>query len=55
MPRGKKKTSEPVTDLKTEPPKEIAEQKKAKVKLPKWKDEPPKYEASFGKFLVKFD
>jgi len=63
MPRGKKKTtSEPVTDSLTattptakEPTREIAEEKKAKVKTPKWKDEPPKYEAQFGKFLVKFD
>jgi hypothetical protein len=57
MPRGKKKISEPVTDspMEKEPTREIAEPKKAKVKVPKWKDEPPKYEAHFGKFLVKFD
>ena len=62
MPRGKKKTSEPDTDslmattpTAKEPTREIAEQKKAKPKKSEWKDEPPKYEARFGKFLVKFD
>ena len=58
MPRGKKKTtSEPVTDspIAKEPTREIAEQKKAKPKKSEWKDEPPKYDARFGKFLVKFD
>jgi hypothetical protein len=35
--------------------KELTEQKKAKPKKSEWKDEPPKYEARFGKFIVKFD
>lgn len=60
MPRAKKTISESDTALMIsptdkEPTKEIAEQKKAKPKKVEWKDEPPKYDAKFGKFIVKFD
>jgi hypothetical protein len=55
MPKSKKTISESVTESPTPTVKEPTEQKKAKAKKTEWKDEPPKYEAKFGKFIVKFD